>query len=331
MCIAVHHCAGAIPRGIFRRSDLMEQQFSAKLTLVLKALSLSRGQLASLLEMDKSAVGRWLTGAVKPSAHSLAQLSAVVAARIPGFAVVDWDRSLEALAQLLGVPPELAPPSRAVRLAATLPASLVDELLDTTAMRAATYEGFYRSTRPFAQFPGQFIHDQIMIRQEPTGVLGFTMGTGNVFVKGWVLRQQNQLFIIAAEQTSGALGFGILNGVNTPQAGAMDGIVLNCSLDAGRTPTASAMFVERIGELSDDPAADDAHLAALAALPPMAPEGSVPADLARHLVRDIGPSSLAGGGDWLLCMPIARSLSRGLPPGSPRLPLRLESEVGQGG
>jgi transcriptional regulator with XRE-family HTH domain len=305
----------------------MESPFSAKLTLALKALSLSRGRLASLLEVDKSAVGRWLTGAVKPSAHSLAQLTAVVAERIPGFAVVDWDRSLEALAEQLGVAPEVVPPSRAVRLAATLPTALIDELLDTTALRAGTYEGFYRSTRPFAQFPGRFIHDHVMIRREPSGVLGFTMGAGNVFVKGWVLRQQNQLFVIAAEQTSGALGFAILNGVNTPEAGAMDGIVLNCSLDAGRTPTASAIFLERIGELDCDPAADNARLATLAALAPMAPEGSVPEDLARHLVRDIGPAPLAAGGDWLLSMPIARSLSRGLPPGATRRPLRLESEL----
>jgi hypothetical protein len=215
-----------------------------------------------------------------------------------------------------------------MRLAATLPAALVNELLDTTAMRAGTYEGFYRSTRPFAQFPGQFIHDHIMIRRDESGVLRFTMGTGNVFVKGWVLRQQNQLFIIAAEQTSGALGFGILNGVNTPEAGAMDGIVLNCSLDAGRTPTASAIYVERIGELSDDCAADDARIGALGAQVPVAPEGSVPEHLARHLVRDIGPASLAAGGDWLLTMPIARSLSRGLPPGSPPRPMRRSRETG---
>jgi transcriptional regulator with XRE-family HTH domain len=306
----------------------MEQTFPAKLTLVLKALSLSRGQVASLLEVDKSAVGRWLTGAVRPSAHSLAQLSAVVAARIPGFAVVDWDRPIEALAELLGVAPDVAAPSRAMRLAATLPKAFVNELLDTTAMRADTYEGFYRSTRPFAQAPGQFIHDQIMIRRQEGGVLGFIMGAGNVFVKGWVLRQQNQLFIIAAEQTSGALGFGILNGVNTPEAGAMDGIVLNCSLDAGRTPTASAIYVERTGELSDDPAAAAARIAALGALVPVAPEGSVPEPLARHLVRDIGPASLAAGGDWLLAMPIARSLSRGLPPGSPRRPERPGSRTG---
>jgi transcriptional regulator with XRE-family HTH domain len=306
----------------------MEHPFSAKLTLVLKALSLSRGQLASLLEVDKSAVGRWLTGAVKPSAHSLAQLSGVVATRVPGFAVVDWDRPLEALAALLGVAPDVAPPSRAMRLAATLPGALVNELLDTTAMRAATYEGFYRSTRPFAQVPGQFIHDHVMIRQAPTGVLGFTMGTGKVFVTGWVLRQQNQLFVIAAEQTSGALGFAILNGVNTPEAGAMDGIVLNCSLDAGRTPTASAIFLERIGELSDDATVDDARIAALGATDPVAPPGSVPDDLARHLVRDIGPAALAAGGDWLLHMPVARSLSRGLPPGTIRRPLRTDTKIG---
>jgi hypothetical protein len=58
----------------------------------------------------------------------------------------------------------------------------------------------------------------------------------------------------------------------------------------------------------------------------VAPEGSVPEPLARHLVRDIGPASLAAGGDWLLAMPIARSLSRGLPPGSGRPP-RLASDT----
>jgi DNA-binding transcriptional regulator YiaG len=46
----------------------MSEPFSAKLSLVLKVFSMSRGRLAADLGIDKSVVGRWVTGAVKPSA-----------------------------------------------------------------------------------------------------------------------------------------------------------------------------------------------------------------------------------------------------------------------
>jgi hypothetical protein len=41
------------------------------------------------------------------------------------------------------------------------------------------------------------------------------------------------------------------------------------------------------------------------------PVGGVPDWLVAHLVRDTGPAQLALGGDWLLAMPLARSLARG--------------------
>lgn len=290
----------------------MAHPFSAKLGFVLKALSMSRGRLAADLGVDKSAVGRWVSGAVKPSAHSLSELTALVAAKVEGFTIHDWDRSLESLAGQFGVDPNAVPGSKASRLAETLPMGLLDEILDTTARRGAAYEGFFRSTRPYARYPGRFIHDQVMIRRDANGVLRFDLATGGVIVKCLLLPLQNQLFVIGAERTSGALAFGIINGVNTVQAGAMDGLLLNCALDAGRTPTASAVILERTGDLNGDPAIDDVRFAELAVLDPVAPEGSVPRDVSAHLVRNIGPDSLAMGGDWLLRLPIARSLSRGL-------------------
>src|ERR1700728_3443878 len=81
----------------------MPSDFAPKLNFVLKALSMSRAGLASELGVDKSAIGRWATGAVTPSAHNLAQLTTFIAGKVKGFNSLDWDRDLEGLAEALGL------------------------------------------------------------------------------------------------------------------------------------------------------------------------------------------------------------------------------------
>ena len=83
----------------------MPADFSAKLSLILKAFSISRARLAADLGLDKSVVGRWVTGAVAPAAHNLSLLTAYVTQRVPGFTNLDWDRSLAGLAERLGADP----------------------------------------------------------------------------------------------------------------------------------------------------------------------------------------------------------------------------------
>jgi len=280
----------------------MPETFSAKFALVLKALSLSRGRLAADLEVDKSVVGRWATGAVKPSDHNLSRLTGLVAERLPGFTALDWDRSGADFAALLGAAPGPV---------AGLPLPLLDQIKQTTALRGQAYEGFFRTTRPYILQPGSFVHDHGMMRLDEHGLLSLRMGTGGTMVEGWMLLLHNQLFCIAAEMTSGALLFGIFHGVAAARCEVMDGVVLGPSLDPGRTPTAYAMISERIGDLTGDRDADDAHFLELAARNPLAPEGSIPDGVRAHLVRDIGPAAAALGGDMLLRMPIARSLARG--------------------
>ena len=92
----------------------MSEAFHQKLAFVLKALSISRGALAAEVGVDKSAVGRWVSGRVEPSAHNLARLSGVIAKRAPGFAVLDWERPFESLAQRFGARPTW-PPMAATR------------------------------------------------------------------------------------------------------------------------------------------------------------------------------------------------------------------------
>ena len=282
-----------------------------KLEFVLKALSMSRGRLAAQLGVDKSAVGRWVTGTTAPSNHNLAQLTALVSARVAGFTSLDWDRDLDGLAEVLGVARR---PAKAER-GDGLPPDLIEQSLMTTRLRGSAYEGIFRSTRPYAQHPGLFVHDLVMIRSGEDGHLQFEMSAAGVVVSGRVMLLQNQLFCIGGERTSGSIVFAILNGVNTVQAGALDGLLLYCALDPVRTPTATPAVYERVCNLTGVRADDDARFESLSAEPAVAPEGSVPKAIRDHLVRDIGPAHLAAGGDWLLQAPLLRSLARGL--GSP--------------
>ncbi len=286
--------------------------FHLKLAFVLKLLSVSRGALAAELGVDKSLVGRWVTGAVRPSAHNLARLSDFVADRTGRFTMLDWDRPMANLAVHLGADPQTAPATEPGDDDEGFPFSLMQESRATTARRARAYEGFFRTTRPYSQLPGRFMHDHMRVRLDPRGRLRFEMTTGGVQVQGWIWLLQNQLFVVSAELTSGAFAYVILNGVNSVKAGVLDGLMLSCALDPLRTPMATPILVERIGDLTDDPAADDARLAELGGLDPLAPEGSVPAHIVRHLARDVGPSHVATGGDWLLFAPPSRSLSQGV-------------------
>ncbi len=289
----------------------MSEPFAKKLELVLKVLSMSRGRLAADLGVDKSVVGRWVSGAVQPSAHNLSLLSALVAEHIPGFTALDWDRSLAALGEVIGADLDVDAADRPPALPYGLPLPLLDQFVAASTLRGAAYEGFYRSTRPYVLAPGHFVHDHCMLRLEPNGLLATRIGTAGTIVEGWVLLHGNQMFTIGVDITSGAVLFGIFNGVGTAKAEVVDGIALTPALDAGRTPTAHAIMFERIGDLSGDREVDDHHFLELAKRNPVAPEGSISTEVRERLLRDFGPKAAAAGGDWLLQMPLSRSMARG--------------------
>jgi hypothetical protein len=150
------------------------------------------------------------------------------------------------------------------------------------------------------------------MRSNPGASCTTSCFNSGVKVEGVVLLLAHQLFIVSADHTSGAFAFAILNGVNTVQAGVLDGLMLWCALDSERTPTASVLMLERIADLTGDEEADDASFTEFCALDTLAPEGSLAPEIVAHLTRDIGPAHIAAGGDWLLSLPLSRSLSRGL-------------------
>jgi hypothetical protein len=287
----------------------MNEPFSAKLSLVIRSLSISRALLATELALNKSVVARWLSGATMPSEHNLTRLSALVARFVPGFTALDWDRDLPGLAALMGVnahipsltAQELKPPSLALHFG--------EEIRAATRWRGRSYEGIYQSTRPYSGLPGRFIRDHCLVRLHDDGLLRLRMATGGVRVEGWVLPLNNQVYVIGSEFTSGAMVFALLNGANATQVQVLDGLILAPSLDNARTPTANAILLQRVFNLSADPAADEALVDQLGESDPVAPEGSVPDDVRRHLARSEESSQilLANG---VLRLPVSQSLSR---------------------
>src|SRR4051812_867055 len=234
--------------------------FSAKLDLALKALSMSRGRLAADLGVDKSLVGRWASGAVTPSEHSLSLLTQLIASKRQGFTMLDWDREIEALAHVFGVElttaQETAKPVAPTN-ALTLP--FVEQARNTTARRGSAYEGFWRSTRPSVLMAGRFFHDCGIFRREADGLIYARMGGSGLMFEGYLLPVEGQLFAIMHDTVGQTPIFLTMNGTPLPKADALDGLVMAASLNPSRTPAAHPIIFERIGDLTGDRAADDAH------------------------------------------------------------------------
>lgn len=294
--------------------------FSSKLDLALKALSMSRGRLAAELGVDKSLVGRWASGAVTPSAHNLENLTRLIASKRPGFTMLDWDRDIGGIASVFGVQArsEPPPPARYEPLASMnegLPLPMLDMARMMTARRGSAYEGFWKSTRPSVVMPGRFFHDHGAVRRASNGLLQIRMGGSGMVFEGWLLPAEGQLFAILFDSAGQTPIFLIFNGVPLPKASLLDGLVMAASLNAARTPSAYPIFMERIGDLTGDAEADEATCIELFARDPLAPEGTVPDHIVNHLIRDVGPTAAAKGGDLFMMASVASTWSRGVSAG----------------
>jgi len=228
--------------------------------------------------------------------------------------MLHWDRDLDDLARSLGVEPlrPVATPGFGAPTPVGLPLPGLDLARLVTERRAGTYEGFWRSTRPSIAMPGKLFHDHGIIRRGEDGILQFKMGGSGLLFDGWMLPVEGQLFAILFDTVGQTPVFLIFNGVALQKAARLDGLILAAALNAARTPSAYPVVLERIGDLTGDCEADDARCRELLALDPLAADESVPEDIRRHLIRDIGPMAVkAGAGELFLLSSWANSLSRG--------------------
>ena len=280
---------------------------------MLKALSISGGRLAADVGVDKSLVSRWCSGAVTPSAHNLSRLTQAIAARHPGFTMLDWELDLPALAARFGVAVPVAAPA-----AGTMPSAFAEWLSLPKLQDAAiaggelhgALAGIWRTTRPSPEFRGKFAHDHAIMEPTPDGTLRFRTGVFSARLIGWSVAVGEQLFSAATDPMTGASIFSIFNYVRRPRIDVLDGITLSCMANAGGAPVANACMLERVADLTGDAEADNARYEALLVEHPIAPDGSVPEAIRNHLLFDCGPAAMAAGGDHVMMMRAMNSLGR---------------------
>jgi len=288
--------------------------FANRLELVLKALSMSRARLAADLGIDKSLAGRWVSGAVQPSAYNLERLTGLVAGKCPGFTMLDWDRDLAALADRLGVEPAdnggvspLPPADRRKALLPPLPYGLVELARRETRRRGAAYEGRWRATRLSSSGVLRYMVEHAIIRCDGD-TLDFRHFGGGWEVRGWLLVLSVQLYGVISDASDDSIGFYVLNGVTSARANCIDGIFSTVCADRGLTPNAQVIVFERCGELGDDD--EDwvaGHIARSAVTPPEEVSDAVRAAVA----PDTGPVAVGTGGEAMLRVPMERSLCAG--------------------
>jgi hypothetical protein len=271
--------------------------FPGKLGLAMRVASLSRVALAQALSVDKSLIGRWLSGAVHPTEHNLARLTGLIAVSYPEFRLVDWFADSAVFAEKLGLP-GLLPTSSCDPNDGILD-GFVARARDETARRGAPYEGFWRTTRPSLLMTDTLFHDYGLIRRADNGLLEVRMKGAGLGFSGWMMPGEGNLFVFLDDPvglTPLSLAF---RGVSLPRAMVLDGLLLLAGLDPGRTIGVLPIVLERVGDLSGDPVADDARCEAMADEEPLPIEPVDPTVLRDHIFR--GVTAQAAG----------RSLSRG--------------------
>jgi hypothetical protein len=281
--------------------------FASKFRLVLRALNLSRGSVASGISVDKSLVGRWASGVISPSDYNLARLSSFIASKRSGFSMADWDRETADLAGWLGVP---LLDQTEVETVPGFPPTFISQARSRIQTRGAGYEGFWRTSRPSVLMSGTIFRDHGMIRVDANGYLAVRMGGAGMTFEGVLLLGEYNLFAVFYNSVSEAPYFMIGKGVQLPRADMFEGLLLLSALDAAHTPATVPIVLERIGDLSGDREKDDLYCAELIDRPPIAQEGEVSEEILARLIRDVGPAAAANGGEKFLMSGFG-ALSRG--------------------
>lgn len=287
-------------------------RFSEKFRLVIKALSLSRAAVAAALAVDKSLVGRWASGAVRPTEHNLSRITQLVASRQPSFTMADWDRDLADFAKLLGLDPISSIAAEGFGSdVAVLPPAFIEQARHVTRQRGKTYEGFWRTTRPSVIMDDSFFHDYGMIRVTENGLLQVRMGSQGLVFEGWVFPAEGNIFSVLYDSVGATPLFLIFRGVPLPKADLLEGLMIIAALNAERTPAAVPVLLERIGDLSGNVHEDDLFCQDLFSRDALVREGELETAVITYLRRDIGPRAASNGGELFLMASSAAKLTRG--------------------
>lgn len=235
--------------------------FGARLDLALKSMNISRIQLAALVGVDKSLVGRWLSSQVVPTAHNLARISESLSKHKPGFNAILWQRPMPEFLAFLGVaeaPLPKAAPQSAPMLGGLRLLSLEMSARETAA-NGHVYTGLYVLLRQRFINNGIPVVDVIRIYLDGAE-LKWEIDDGGNRTQGVGLLLRNKLHLLGESDTGrDGITLHILNGTGDLHAMVMDGVLASVAGDRFFTPSASKILLLRVAHPLEDAGADHAR------------------------------------------------------------------------
>lgn len=295
----------------------MIPDFAAKLALVLKAVSLSRGRLAADLGVDKSVVSRWASGVNAPSGENLVQLTRCLAARLPGFNGTDWDLDAAAFAARVGA-------TLPVATVASGPKPMLHDVFGITGAGDETRTWGHIYAGRWRQWRLSSTGDRVFMREHGLHRLDDDRLAITVTARGYALHGAAQVFrqrlsVWVAAPQYGIVFTSTMNGLSFVTDPVMTGIMTGCEFDQAMTPFAMPTVIER---LPLDDRSDAEFLHDSRQLDPIVAEEDVPSALVPLLLADVGPRAHAAaiGPAVMRVGPPPRGWRGGYPVDQPRRP-----------
>ena len=283
--------------------------FPAKLGMMLKSLSLSRVAVAQRLGVDKSLVGRWLSGVVHPSEHNLSKISLLLAEGLPQFRMADWYEEAAVLARRYGFDlphSSTVPPGKGGALG-----EFLESVSGELAQRGSAYEGFWRTSRPSLLMPGELFHDYGMMRRRADGMIEVLMGGSGLDFTGYLFPVGGNIAVFLYDRVGRSPVSVLCKGVALQRAMVLDGILMLAALDSARSPVAFPLIVERVGDLSGDTGHDDATYARIIEERPEPLDPLGDSAIKARIFREIGLEAAQVGGEAILSVQPGTAVSRG--------------------
>jgi len=232
------------------------EEFAAKLRLALARANLSGVALAREAGVDKSVATRWLSGALRPTAHSLAAASAGLARHIEGFSRADWDLPLAAFADRLGVtPPGAAAPDIAGLLSALLRGA-------DQRQAANAYTGLWATLYASVGGRGRLFGHALRIEPVPgVAALRTELSNGELYhANGALIAFGPKLYKLGQERRRhDAIGLTVLNGITNGRAAILEGIAVTRDGGVEAAPTAVPVLWFRLADQVGDASFDAAR------------------------------------------------------------------------
>lgn len=209
--------------------------FALRLRRATQRANFSRGQIARDVAADKSAVSRWFRGAVRPQENSLVALTALIAARLPGFTRAAWDAPEPAFAAAIG---EVAP---------AMPIGAAAPVAPDAAEVLPRFEGLWLGFFPYAA-PGRWLGGLLEIGHGPAGPAMRLGAASGWEAEGEAHFDDGQLWL-TARQTRPRAGLGSFAywAGNAGRPVVIDGLLLVRASSPGGAPTASRTVAFRLG------------------------------------------------------------------------------------